>query len=233
MDFFPSRSGRGIRVAVIDSGVNTAHPHIGNVAGGVTIGVPEEFTDVLGHGTAVMAAIMEKAPAAEYFAVRIFQTSLHASVDDVVKAIGWCIDHQMHVVNLSLGTANASHAARFGPVLARAAERGMILVAAGNALPGSLPGVIGATLDWDCPRESYQCRKTADGIEFRASGYPRPIPGVPRERNLSGMSFAVANLTGFVVRACEGESSSYAQICSALAHEAGRINGEPVRARIR
>jgi hypothetical protein len=36
---------------------------------------------------------------------------------------------------------------------------------------------------------------------FRASGYPRPIPGVPADRNLHGISFAVANVTGFVARA--------------------------------
>jgi subtilisin family serine protease len=234
MDFFPGRTGRGVRVAVIDSGVNAEHPHIGNVAGGVTIGAGMEdgYLDVLGHGTAVMAAIIEKAPAAEYFAVRIFRTSLHAGVDDVLKAIEWCIDHETHVMNLSLGTANASHAARFAPVLARAAERGAILVSAANALPGSFPGVIAAGLDWDCPRESYRCAATADGLEFRASGYPRPIPGVPRERNLSGISFAVANLTGFVVRACEGESRSYAKVCAALVQEAVRITAEPVPDRI-
>jgi len=38
---------------------------------------------------------------------------------------------------------------------------------------------------------------------FRASGYPRPVPGVPPARNLHGISFAVANMTGFVARACE------------------------------
>jgi hypothetical protein len=36
---------------------------------------------------------------------------------------------------------------------------------------------------------------------FYASGYPRPVPGLPQERNLNGISFAVANMTGFVARA--------------------------------
>jgi hypothetical protein len=36
-----------------------------------------------------------------------------------------------------------------------------------------------------------------------ASGYPRDIPGVPRERNIKGVSFAVANATGFAARALE------------------------------
>jgi hypothetical protein len=45
---------------------------------------------------------------------------------------------------------------------------------------------------------------------------------VPRARNLHGISFAVANATGFVVRACEGlERRSYENVCAALAENAG------------
>ena len=73
-----------------------------------------------------------------------------------------------------------------------------------EAFPGSLPGVIAVGLDWECPRDSYRCAPNKDdGAHplFLASGYPRAIPGVPREQNLNGISFAVANMTGFVVRA--------------------------------
>ena len=86
---FPGRSGLGIRVAVIDSGVHASHPHIIGVAGGVTIGSQEEdsFVDLIGHGTAVMAAIQEKAPQAECFAVRVFQTALRANIDVIARAI--------------------------------------------------------------------------------------------------------------------------------------------------
>jgi hypothetical protein len=56
-------------------------------------------------------------------------------------------------------------------------------------------------LDWTCPRETFR-RVDIDGAPvFRASGFPRPIPGVPPDRNLHGISFAVANMTGFVARA--------------------------------
>ena len=43
---------------------------------------------------------------------------------------------------------------------------------------------------------------------YVASGYPRSLPGVPRERNLHGISFAVANMTGFVARACEASQAA-------------------------
>src|SRR5689334_19845809 len=78
---FPDARGQGVRVAVVDSGVNHSHPHIAGVAGGIAIGLDPEaetssYVDVLGHGTAVMAAIQEKAPGAQYFAVKLFHDSL-------------------------------------------------------------------------------------------------------------------------------------------------------------
>jgi hypothetical protein len=49
------------------------------------------------------------------------------------------------------------------------------------------------------PRDVCEFVDGADGaLILRASGYPRPIPGVPPERNLKGLSFAVANATGFL-----------------------------------
>jgi subtilisin family serine protease len=226
---FAARTGKGVRVAVIDSGVHAAHPHIAGVAGGITIGdeIDERnYTDIIGHGTAVMAAIKEKAPDAEYFAVRVFYTSLRTTVDLLLRAIEWSIDNRMDVINLSLGTTNPAHRERFVPVIARALEKGLVLVSARDAdgtpaLPGSLAGVLGVELDWDCPRELYYAKPAAEGLTLVASGYPRSLPGVPRTRNLHGISFAVANATGFVLRACEGlEDRSYENVCAAMAANA-------------
>ena len=222
---FAERTGRGVRVAVIDSGVHASHPHIGGVAGGVTIG-PEldgdNYVDVIGHGTAVMAAIKEKSPDAEYFAVRVFYSSLRTTVDLLLRAIEWSMVNKIDVVNLSLGTTNPAHRARLVPLIDHALQKGLILASARDsdgtpALPGSLPGVIGVNLDWDCPREAYYCHGTSGGLALTASGYPRSLRGVPRERNLHGISFAVANATGFVVRACETlKDRSYENVCAAL-----------------
>ena len=72
-------------------------------------------------------------------------------------------------------------------------------------LPGAIPGVLAVQLDWDCPRDEYRVIEADGRRVVAASGYPRDIPGVPRERNLKGLSFAVANVTGFVARALEAK----------------------------
>lgn len=206
-------TGRGVRVAIIDSGVHAAHPHVGSVAGGLAIGADgvegDDYVDRLGHGTAVTAAIREKAPDAELYAVKVFDGSLSTSIATLVHAIDWAARSGMHIANLSLGTARAEHETVLRDAVARASARGMAIVAAYEDegvrwLPGSLPGVVPVQLDWTCPREEYRVRSANDAIVFAASGYPRPIPGVPPERNLSGISFAVANVTGFAARVREG-----------------------------
>jgi hypothetical protein len=50
-------------------------------------------------------------------------------------------------------------------------------------------------------------RVNRNGASFRATGVPRPIPGVPPERNLKGLSFAVANVTGILARLLADDDS--------------------------
>ena len=199
-----------LRIAVIDSGVHARHPHVNGVAGGVSIfldGREEaDFVDRLGHGTAVTAAIREKAPDAEIYAVKVFHDSLATRIDSLIHALDWSAQNSMDLINLSLGTDNPEHE----PVLRVAVERlvgqGIRLIAAYEDpgvrwLPGSIVGVLPVAVDWDCPRDEYRTSLLPDGrMLYHASGYPRPIPGVAPERNLKGISFAVANVTGLLAR---------------------------------
>ena len=205
-------TGRGIRVAVIDSGVHAAHPHVGGIEQGLAIrsdgSLDDDFVDRLGHGTAVVAAIREKAPDAAIVAIKVFWRSLATDAKSLVRGIDEACARGAAVVNLSLGTSNEAHRLELATAVERASGRGVAVVAASvdagvHWLPGSLPAVIGVKSDPGLDRDTYSLLVENGRVVVVASPYPRGIPGVPRERNLHGISFAVANATGFVARAIE------------------------------
>ncbi|MGQ0646942.1 MAG: S8 family serine peptidase [Gemmatimonadaceae bacterium] len=201
-----------MRIAVIDSGIAAGHPHVGDVAGGIALvgDDPADIADRLGHGTAVAAAIREKAPQALLIAVRVLDRQLATSARILAQAISWAAGNGARLINLSLGTTNPAHTPLFEAALLVAAEHGALVVSARGEgelpwFPGSLRGVIGVTADDASPRLSLGVTEGPLGRTIVTSPFPRPIPGVANERNLSGVSFAVANATGLLAHALHRE----------------------------
>jgi hypothetical protein len=201
-------------VAVVDSGVHPDHPHVGGVSGGVALGLEgegaEDYLDRLGHGTAVAAVIREKAPSADILAVKVFGTTLETSRSVLMQAIDWASERDARLINLSLGTSRLGPELPLWASVQRALERGSFVVSPREHdgtlwFPGCLDGAIGVELDWSCPRSELRVvTRDETPTVLVASGFPRPIPGVPPERNLRGVSFSVANVTGLLALALEG-----------------------------
>ena len=207
---------RRLRIAMLDSGVFADHPHVQRpLAGGITItpsGEHDGFQDRLGHGTAVCALLQQMAPDADILAVKIFDTRLATSLPIVLRAIDWCLAQQVDVINLSLGTANQDHLPRFTEAIERTQRAGAVVVSAyqvGNTLmlPGSLSPVIGVVEDPACARESIRFLSNPTP-HIAACPYPLDIPGVPRERNIHGVSFAVAHVTARIANLWHASGAS-------------------------
>lgn len=206
------RTGSGVRIAVIDSGIHAAHPHVLGISGGIAFhehgGVSCDVVDRLGHGTAVAAAIREKAPEAELIAIKVFDRTPSATARVLADAIRWASRH-VTLINLSLGTTNPSHEAALASAVRVAGRHGALVVAAAPEdehrwLPGGLSGVIAVEADWTLDRDTCELvHLDANGLRLRASPYPRPIPGVSPERNFKGLSFAVANASALLALALE------------------------------
>jgi subtilisin family serine protease len=195
-----------VRVAVVDSGIAPAHPHVGAVAQGTALvgEEPLDTADRLGHGTAVAAAIRDLAPDVELVPVRVLEQDLATTARLLARAIGWAVDHDVAIVNLSFGTTNAAHVPLFEEVLASARDAGVLVVAAARQeaitwYPGSLSGALGVEAHAALTRDGVSVLPTG----LAASPFPRSIPGVPAARNLAGVSFAVANACGVLARAVE------------------------------
>jgi hypothetical protein len=207
-------TGAGVRVALIDSGVNAGHSHVGSLAGGVGFSLTAsgevqqtpDYEDRLGHGTALAGVLRAKAPQVELYAVKIFADRLAASIYVLDTALRWAIAQQMHI-NLSLGTANPQHRERLIATVAQASAGGSIIVASSppgqvDVLPAALPGVIGVAGDDRCGWADYLYVE-GDPISFHAHPCPRPLPGLAQARNFRGHSFASAHVSALLALVVE------------------------------
>ena len=109
--------GTGVNVAVIDTGIDLQHSDL-NVLGGATF-VPRSisYDDDNGHGSHVAGIIAARnnaigvvgvAPEADLYAVKVLDKRGSGYVSNVILGIEWAIDHNMDVINMSLGSNTGS-----------------------------------------------------------------------------------------------------------------------------
>lgn len=195
-----------VRIAVLDSGVHSSHPHVGGLVKGIQITADSESEDTLdrlGHGTAVAAVIHHLAPQVEIVPVKIFDRQLSTNLPVILRAVDWCLQNNIQVINLSLGTTNQDHLHSFEGMATKIEQAGAVVVSAYSGkktrlLPGGLSGVIGVVADEDCEPTGYSIKSNEGKTIFGALPFPRDIPGVSREVNLNGVSFAVARISASI-----------------------------------
>ncbi len=198
-------TGSGVKVAIIDSGINPQHSHVRRVEGGThvcrgqdgTLNFLGSWHDSLGHGTALAGVLRAKAPNAQLYSVKVFDKTLHTDAELVAAAIRWVADQHIAIANCSLSTENTADRYVFQAACDYAAACGVLVVAATDGLardlfPACLAGIIAVAGDERCAwDEYYYC---SERREFLAHPHPRPLPGRPQKFNLQGHSFAAAHV---------------------------------------
>ncbi len=208
--------GAGVRVAVVDSGIEADHPELaGAVHGGVEVQMTgeneaevmpvEQVVDDYGHGTACAGIIHRLAPDAELYSIKVLGASCSGRGEAFLRGLEWAIDNQMDVVNLSLGTTNRRLMADFYKLVDQAYYAHCILVAAANNVPPpSIPSIMSSLVSVDCgdfaDHENFAF-KPGELIEMVAHGTNVNAPWLGGTyRRVTGTSFATPRLTGLIAR---------------------------------
>ena len=143
--------GKGIRVAVLDTGIDGTHPDLApNYRGATSFVVGEPAADDgNGHGThcagTIAAAINDSgvvgvAPAASLYAVKVLSASGSGNWSWLIAGIDWCIQRGIKILSMSLGGPSAPSALE--AMCDAAWNKGHLLIAAaGNTGATSSPGV--------------------------------------------------------------------------------------------
>jgi len=175
-------TGKGVRIAVIDTGVDVSHPDLrGRIArvGNFVEHGEQEFTNDI-HGTAVVGVIAAEtnnqvgivgvAPQAEIYALKACWPKAPGTREAVcdsytlARAIDFAIAQGVQILNFSLGGPHDPLLAR---LIGTALQRGIVVVAADpgdsqRSFPASLPGVIAVL-----------------GVDQAVPGAPQPRAGPP------------------------------------------------------
>lgn len=207
-------TGRGVKVAIIDSGVDAAHPALGGpvngyveiVAGGDSVHyevVPHE--DSCGHGTACAGIVRSLAPDCEIYSVKVLGKGLIGRGATFIAGLRWAIENNMDVCNLSLGTTKKEFFAALHEVADLAYFRRIVLVTAANNLPvPSFPSMYASVISVAAHQEQDKTRfyyNHEPPVEFGALGIDVSVPWLQQKWiTATGNSFAAPHITGIVTR---------------------------------
>jgi subtilisin len=209
-------TGRGIRVAVVDSGLEYDHPALeGCVRGGVGIDFDPEAEegvrfveeaqpqDMFGHGTACAGIIHSLAPEAELYSVRVLGKKATGRAIQFAAGLRWSIEQGMHVINLSLSTAKEEYYAMFHEIADEAYFNNVLLVSAVNNIPApSYPSLYSSVVSVAAhegrdPFTYYYNPKPP--VEFGAPGIDVNVAWKDKQYLVStGNSFAAPHIAGIV-----------------------------------
>jgi subtilisin len=202
--------GAGVRVAIVDSGVDARHELVGGVARSVLVEpgedgevavVDDEAGDVAGHGTACAGIVRSLAPGCELWSVRVLGPGSRGSSGALLGGLRWAVEQGCRVVNLSLSTPKREAAAILHEIADAAYFGGSVLVASAHNLdvrsyPWRFSSVVSvATHDGDDPLEFHY--NPEPPVEFFARGLDVEVGWLGGARIVAaGNSFATAHMAG-------------------------------------
>ncbi|MCR4294293.1 MAG: S8 family peptidase [Elusimicrobia bacterium] len=235
--------GKGVKVVVIDTGIDMTHPELSGIikGGWNAISTAATFNDDNGHGSHVAGTIAAKdddkgvvgvAPEVDLYGVKVLDENGSGTFDDVIAGMLWAVENKMEVANMSLG-ANSGNQALADAVEAMRKGGVILIAAAGNSgrsvgYPAAYPGAIAiAASDSTDKLASFSSRGPTVAVIAPGVNVKSTYMGGDYD-TLSGTSMAtphVAGLTALYVATHKGATPEAAR--AALAAASTKLPGVP------
>ncbi|MEM7682185.1 MAG: S8 family serine peptidase [Planctomycetota bacterium] len=230
IDRMAQATGRGVRAAVLDTGVDAQHPWVGGRVDHYHVATPspskpgepidpgslrvepcgsDAAGDPVGHGTAVASRLRRVAPDCHIVSVRVLGRGGAGSAAALTAALGWLATQDVQVVNLSLSTPRIDWGLRMSHEIDTLVAQGVVVAA--SAGPGPIatdfPARLGAVIGVDAQRPADGLLASLDhAIDFKAPGVDVPAAWRSGQTRLAiGSSYACPVVTGLTARLLEAE----------------------------
>ncbi len=208
-------TGAGVKVGVIDSGIDNDHPAVaGHVKGYISFSEDrdgriqssqEPHHDAFGHGTACADIIRRLAPECELYSIQVLGARLSGKGTAFAAGLNWAIEQGMQVINLSLGSTKKEYSGTFYELADAAYFKHIMLVTAANNMPvPSFPSLYASVLSvashaGQDPYEFYY--NALPPVEFGAPGINVTVAWLGgQQRTVTGNSFSAPHITGLVAK---------------------------------
>jgi subtilisin len=137
-------TGKGVRVCILDSGVERGHPLVGEIQAAVAVSVGDDGEpvvtedaegDLCGHGTACAGIIRGLAPDCELHSVRVLGAGFTGSGPVLLAGLEWAVQQDFDVINMSLSTTKKQLAELLHDLADSAYFKRAVLVASAHNMP--------------------------------------------------------------------------------------------------
>ena len=233
-------TGKGVRVCILDSGVERDHPLVGRVSSAVVVSAGENGEpvaandtegDVCGHGTACAGIVRSLAPECEIHSVRVLGPGYTGSGKILLAGLRYAVEQGFDVVNMSLSTTKKDYAAVLHDLADSAYFQRTVLVASAHNMPvESYPWRFSSVISVGSHEEEDPLTlyyNPNPPVEFFARGVNIEVAWLGGETlRCSGNSFATPHVAGIcaLVRSKHPELTPF-QLKSVLHLTASNVGG--------
>ena len=203
-------TGNGVKVCILDSGVERDHPMVGEVNGAVAVSLGEDDEvivdedtegDLCGHGTACAGIVRSLAPDCEIYSVRVLGAGFTGSGPILMAGLRWAVEQGYDVINMSLSTTKRQFSGLLHELADSAYFKRTVLVASAHNMPvESYPWRFSSVISvgsHEVPDAMTFFANPSPPVEFFARGVDVEIAWMGGARlHSTGNSFATPHVSG-------------------------------------